>query len=431
MTNAHGDVPNSHANVPDNWLPHVADAPVTDLPERSVDEWEAADSAQRLIQLNEARPHVTPEQRSEPNAGYAAFCALQDERTLTRYPSLHNQNDADVSQGSAHVRTRPLNSQYGSDGNQYNPYAPHTSEEYMLQEIEAGRMDPEIMGIPRQLSDPTQAPLLRSGAASPLSHSHPDGQSSWMVPGHRTPYRQGLTGRGHPYDSSDSHEASWSRHPYAGSTSVEEFREEEGSNINSAPIPHPKTRDSPAMSKSSHYTPYPSLPSKDNPLRIQGPMTSTRDHPALSETFVVGVPLQPNSASTGRGRKRLAKPSLVVKLKTHFPQKTLQAPVSPRRNRLDAPSSSESSSAAQVTQNPRPSNLRSQGPLSSTNAKTRAGWDPQAVRRLTRRTEASQSSQRKRRRDAVSAQDVSTEGTAPTAALPQGKLQRLKLSHPC
>ena len=329
------------------------------------------------------------------------------------------------------MSTRPLNSQYGSDGNQYNPYAPHTSEEYILQEIEAGRMDPEMMGIPRQLSDPTQASLLRNGAASPLAHSHPDGQSSWMVPGHRPPYRQGLTGRGYPYDSSGSQEASWSRHPYAGSASVENFGEEEGSKIDPALIPYLKNRDSPSISKSAHDKPYPSLPKTETPLRIQRPMTSTRDHPALSETFVVGVPLQPNSVSTGRGRKRLAKPSLVVKLKIHFPQKNLQASVSPRRNRLDASPSSESCSAAQVTQNPRASNLRSQGPLSSINSKTRAGWDPQAMRRLTRRTEASQSSQRKRRRDAVSTQDVSTEGTPLTVALPQGKLKRLKLAHPC
>ena len=416
MTNAHRDGPNSHANTSNNLLPHVDDDPIIDLPEREIDEWEAADIAQRLIQLDEARPRVTPEQRSEPNAGYAAFRAPQDERTLTRYPSLHSQNDADVSQGSAHIRIRPLNSQYGSDGNQYNPYAPHTSEEYMLQEIEAGRMDPEIMGMPRQLSDPTQDPLLRNGAASPLAHSHQDGQSSSIVPGHRPPYRQGLTRRGYPYDSSDSHE---------------EFREEEGSNIDPALLPYLETRHSPSISKSSHHTPYPSLPNKDNPLRSQEPMTSTQDYPALSETFVEGVPPQPNSASTGRGRKRLAKPTLVVKLKTHFPQKTLQASVSPRRNRLDAPSSSESSFPAQITQNPRPSNLRPQGSLSSTNAKTRAGWDPQAARRLTRRTEASQSSQRKRRRDAVSTQDVSTEGTAPTAALPQSKLKRLKFAHPC
>ena len=411
MTDAHRDGPNGHANAPDTWLPHVADTTAIHLPEGSVDEFEGADVAEHFIQLFEASQHMTPEQRSEPNAGTAAFCALHDERTFMRYLSLHNENNADASQGSAHMRTRPLNSQYGSDGNQYNPYAPHTSEEFMLQEIEAGRMDPEIMDMPRQLSDPTQAPLLLNGAASPLAHSHPDGQSSWMVPGPRPPYRQDLTGHGYPYDSSDSHE---------------EFCEEERGNIDPALLPHPETRHSPSMSKSSHYTPHPSLPNKDNPLRIQGPMTSTRDHPALSETFV-GVPLQPNSASTGRGKKRLAKPSLVVKLKTHFPQ----APASPRRNRLDAPSSSESPSAAQVIQNPRPSNLRSQGPLSSTNAKTRAGWDPQAVRRMTRRTEASQSSQRKRRRDAISAQDVSTEGTASTAALPHGKLKRPKLAHPC
>ena len=426
MTNAHRDAPDSHANAPGHWIR----VPVIDLPERSVDEWEAADSAQRFIQLHEARPHVTPEQRSEPNAGYAAFCALQDERTLTRYPALHGQNDANVSQGSAHMRTRPMNSQYGSDGNQYNPYAPHTSEEYMLQEIEAGRMDPEIMGFPRQLSDPSQTPLLRNGAASPLAHSHPDGQSSWMAPGHRPPYKQDLTGRGCPYDSPESHEASWSRHPYADSTSVEEFGKEEGSNIDPAPIPYSKSKNSPSLSKSSHYMPYPSLPNKENSFSIQGPMTSTRDHLALSETSVVGVPLQPNSASTGRGRKRLAKPSLVVKLKTHFPQKALQAPVSPKRNRLDAPLSSESSSAAQETQNPRPSNSKSQGHLGLTNAKTRAGLDPQAVRRLTRRTEATQSSQRKRRRDAVSTQDVSTESAVLTTALPQGKLQNSNLPIP-
>lgn len=430
MTNVQRNGPNSHVDTPDNWLDHVADALIMDIPDRLVDEREAEDLARRLIQLAEAGPDVNPEQRLEPNAGYTASGALQDERNLTQYPSSHNKNDADVSQGSAHMRPRPLNSQYGSDGNQYNPYAPHTSEEYILQEIEAGRMDPETMGIPQQQSDPTQAPLLRNGAASPLAYSHLDGQSSLMVPGHRPSYRQGFTGRGYPYGSSGSQEASWSRHPYAGSVSVEKFSEV-GSKIVPAPTPYFKNRDSPSMSKSSHDTSYPSSPNTENHFRIQRPTTSTRDHPAPSETLPVGVPLQPNSVPIGRGRKRLAKPSLVVKLKTQFPQKTLQASVSPRRNRVDASSSSESSSAAQVTQNPRPSNSRSQGPLSSTNAKTRAGWDPQAVRRLTRRTEASQSSQRKRRRDAVSTQNVSTEGTTLTVALPQGKLKRLNLAHPC
>ena len=431
MTNAHRDGPNSHANALDHWLTHVAVAPVNRYPAKSLDTWEAAEAAQRLMQLHEARQHMTPEQRSESNAEYAAFCALQDERTLTRYPSTHNQNDVDVSHGSAHTRPRPPSSQYGSDGNQYNPYAPHTSEEYMLQEIEAGRMDPEIMGIPRQLSDPLQAPLLRNGAALPLAHPHPEGHSSWKVPAHQPPYRQGLPGRGYPYESSDPQEVIWSRHPHTGSTSVKKFGEEEGSNIDPALIPYLKTRDSLSMSNSSHDTPYASLPKKETPHRIQGSMPSTQDHPALSETFVVGVPPQHNSASTGRGKKRLAKPSLVVKLKTNFPQKTLQASVSPRRNRLDAPSSSESSSAAQVTQNPRPPNLRSQVPLSSTVVSARAGWDPHTVRRLTRRTEASQSSQRKRRRDAVPTQDVNTGGTEQTVALPQGKLKRLKLAHPC
>lgn len=428
MANAHFDRRNSYGNAHDNRLLHAADSAAVERPDRPIDEWNAADGARRLLELSEARIHRTPRQYSESSAMLASFCAEQEERALRRYRGLRNRSESDDSQGSTNTRTRPLNSQFGSDGNQYNPYAPHTSEEYMLQEIEAGRMDPEMMDMPRRLPDPMQSPLLGNGPAPPSAHVHADRPPSWIAHSHRPPYRPSSNDHGHPRNVSDPPEASWFRHPYAASTTVEDPNEEDYTDIYHALPQFFEAREPPSSSNSPHISPYPILPIQETPFGIPGPVTSSRDRPTLNETFVLGTPRQPHSASTGRERKRLAKPSLVVKLKIRLPQKSLQAPVPPGRGRLEAPSSSEASSAAQVTQNAHPFNLTSQGSvgLSSANAKSRAGWDSQAVRRLTRRAEAIQSSQRKRRRDAVSPQDVNAEGTTPSVAgLPQGKQTRL------
>ena len=430
MANAYCDGPNSHGNAQDDRLLHVVDPAAVNYLEGPVDEWDTTDGDERLIELDEAGAHMTPEQCSESNARFAAFC-FQQERAVTRYRALHNQSDSDDSQGSANMRTRPLNSHFGSDGHQYNPYAPHTSEEYMLQEIEAGRMDPEMMDMPRRLPDPAQSPLLGNGSAPPLARIHAEGQPSWMAPGHRPPDRQSSNDRGVPRDVSDPHEASWFRHPYAGRTAVEDLSDEEYTSIYPAYL---EVRESPSNPNSPNISPYPSLSNQDSRVSIPGPVTSSRDPPTLNESFVIGIPRQRHPAPIGRERKRLAQPSLVVKLKIHSPQKSLQASVPPKRGRLDAPSSSEAPSAAHVTQNARPFNLRSQGSvgLSSANAKTRVGWDPHAVRRLTRRAEAIQSSQRKRRRDAVSPQEVSAGGTTtPSAGLPQGKQTTLNPAQPC
>lgn len=428
MANAHFDRRNSYGNPQDNRLIIAVDSAAVTHPERPIDGWDAADGARGPLVLNEARTHRTPRQYSEPSGLFPPFCTEQEERALRRYRALRNQNDSDDSQRSANTRTRPLNSQFGSNGNQYNPYAPHTSEEYMLQEIEAGRMDPEMMDMPRRLPDPTQSPLLGNGPGPPLAHVHADRHPSWMAPGHRPPYRQSSNDHGIPRDVSGPPEASWFRHPYAGSMTVEDLSEEKYIDIYPTLPPYLEAREPSSSSNSPHISPYPILPNQESTLGVPRPVTSLRDQSTPNETFVLGAPRQPHSASTGRERKRLVQPSLVVKLKIRLPQKSLQASVPPRRSRLEAPSSSEASSAAQVTQNAHPFNSRSQGSVgsSSANAKTRAAWDPQAVRRLTRRAEAIQSPQRKRRRDAVSPQDISAEGTTPpVAGLPQGKQTRL------
>ena len=426
MVHPHYGGPDGHANAQDNRLTRGAFSPVVNIPERSNDGWNAADPAQRLIDLDdEARARMTPEEFSESNARVAAFWAQHGERALARYRSLDNQNDLDASQGSANVRTRPLDSQFGSDGNQYNPYAPHTSEEYMVQEIAAGRMDPELLDLPRQPSNPAQSLLPGNALVPPLARVHDSGQSSWMAPAPRPLYRQSSNARGIHFDVSDPHDASWFQHPFAASTAADDPVEDEHSDVYPAPLPYSDIEDSQNGSHSPHVT-APNLvsPSQEGRLGILGPLTSSLDRPSLNETFAIGAPRQRPSASTGRERKRLAKPSLVVKLKTSFTRKSSQASASLRRGRPDAPSSSDSSSAAHVTQNSRPSNLRPQGSLGLglANTRTGTGWEPQAVRRLTRRAEAIQSSQRKRRRDAVSPQDVSLEGTTtPNAGLPQSK----------
>ena len=418
MANAHCGGSNSYDNAQDDRRAHVVDSSAVRLHGRSIDVWDAADPVQRLIDLdNEARANMTPEEYSESNARTDAFWAQHEERALAQDRALHNQNDSDVGQGSANMRTRPSDSQFGSDGNQYNPYAPHTSEEYMLQEIEAGRMDPEMMDMPRRLPNPAHSPLTVNGPPPPLAQVHAGGQSLWTAPGHhRPPYRKSLIGRGLQSDVSDAHEASWFQHPCISSTDAEDLGEEEDPDFSSFLLPYFDAGESPNRFESPNATAHPVSLHQEDPFGILGPLTSLIDRPSLTETFAaIGVPRQPHSASTGRERKRLAKPSLVVKLKTPV-RKSFQALVSPKRGRPEAPSSSGSSSAAHVTPDPRPLDLRSQGS---------AGWAPQAVRRMTRRAEAIQSSQRKRRRDAVSPQDVGIEGTTtPTVGLPQGKYRK-------
>ncbi len=371
---------------------------------------------------SEARAHLTPEEYSESRLRLADVWAQHQERALARDRGLQNQNDSDASQGSANVRTRPLGSRFGSDGNQYNPYAPHTSEEYMLQEIEAGRMNLQMMDIPRQPSNPLPSPLPGSGPSPLFSRL----RASWMAPpGHRPPYRQSLHGYGQPPDVSDPHEAIWFQRAYADSPAAEDFSEEENAIVYPELLQYFNIEEPQNSPQSRHVTaPDPALPTQESPIGIESPLTSSPDRPSSNETFAIEVPRQPQSASTGRERKRLAKPSLVVKLKTPSTQKPSQASISPRRGKRDASSSSESSSAAQITQNSRPFNLRSQGSvgLGSASARTGAGWAPQTLRRPSRRAEAIQSPQRKRRRDAVSPQDASVEGiSTPTAGLPQCK----------
>lgn len=430
MAHAHYGGFSGHANA------RGADSPAVNISESSNDGWNAADPAQRLIDLDdEARARMTPDELSESNARVAAFWAQHEERALARYRSLDNQNDLDAGQGSSNMRTRPLDSQFGSDGNQYNPYAPHTSEEYMVQEIAAGRMVPEVLDIPRQPSDPAQSPLPGNDPVPPLARVHASGQSSWMAPAHRPPYRQSLTARGMHFDVSDPHDEPWFQNPLAASTAAEDQGEDEHADVYPALLPYFDLEEARNGSHSPHVT-APNLvsPNQEGRLGIPGPLASTLDRPSLNETFAIGAPRQQHSASTGRERKRLAKPSLVVKLKTPSTRKSSQASASLRRGRPDAPSPSDSSSAAHITQNSRPSKLRSQGSPGSSSANTRtgAGWGPQAVRRLTRRAEAIQSSQRKRRRDAVSPQDVTLEGTTtPNPGWSQSKWEKVNLARPC
>ena len=420
MASTHREGSNSHANTQGNRSTRGPDISVINRLERPVEEWDAADGAQRLMELRAARNHTTPEPYSESEARFIAFRAQKEQQALTQYHAL--QNDSNICHGSVQSRTRPLDSHFGSDGNQYNPYAPLSSGEYMLQEIEAGRMDPEMMDMPQNLSNSAQSPSPGNAPSQLLAHIYADGRSSWIAQGHGPPNRQTLNGRGLPHALIDPHEASWFRNPYTRSTSVDDLREAGYTDNDSAPHPYLNHRIPPSTSNNSYYTQYPLLPNHGNSLLNPGQVTSSRNQSTLSENCAAKVPQKPNLASTGRGKKRLAKPSLVVKLKTPSAQKTLQALASPKRSRADAPLSSESNSAAGITHSPRHFILRSKvsGGPSSTDAQSPAGWQPQAVQKPTRRAEAIQNSQRKRRRHAVSPQDDVS--TAPTAGLPQGKV---------
>ena len=428
MANAQPGGLNNHPDAQDTSLAPLADSTSLELAERSIDEWDAADTARRLIELDhEARAHLTPEEYAESNARIVALLSQLEARAFAQSRTLHNRNVPDVNQESTNMRTRPLDSQFGSDGNQYNPYAPHTSEEYMLQEIEAGRMDPEMLNIPQHPSIPAHSPLSRNRPGPPLSQVHADGHASWMAPRHRLRSRLGLNGPGVPVDLSDPHGASWFQHFQDGRMADEEMDEELYPDVYRAMLPYLEFSESSAGSHSPYGTsPDPVFNNLESPFGFQGPLTSSPDPPSLNDVLASGGPRQPYPASTGRERKRLVKPSLAVKLKTDSAQISSQAPVSLRRGKSDASSSSESSSAVQTAPNLRPFNPRSRESvgMGSTNTRTRAGWDPQAVRRLTRRAEAIQSPHRKRRRDAVSPQELSTEDTTqPTTGLPQGKLR--------
>ena len=422
MANTYRSRPDSHPNAEDIRLARLVEPSAASLPERTIDEWDAADTVQRLLALDdEARAHMTLEEYSESNARFDAALALHEERALARYRALHNRTDSDFNEESTDIRARPLDSQFGSDGNQYNPYAPHTSEEFLLQEIKAGRMDPEMMDSPQHPTNGAQSPLSGHGPGPSLARTNAEGHVLWMPRGHRPTFRQGVNSSGIPVDISDPHGASWFQHPYDGSTAGEDLDEKDCANVYPAMLPFLDTGGSLGRSHSLYYnTPDPVLPNQERPFGAQRSLNSSLVSPSLNEILALGVPRQSSPASTGRERKRLAKPSLVVKLKTESAQNASKAPASLRRGRSDASSSSESSSAADSTQNLHPFNLRSRGSTgtSSTNAMSRAGWEPHPVRRQTRRAEAIQSSHRKRRRDAASLQDLA-------AGLSQGKQRHI------
>ena len=414
MANAHRAGPDSHSNARDIRLARPAESRITNVSERSINEREAADNAQRLTQLHDrARAHMTqlPGDESSQSTPESAYASARPELIpLAPYQSLRHRTDSFATQESTNMPNRPLDRQFGSDGNQYNPYAPHTSEEYMIQEIEAGRMNPEMM----DMSQRPRSPLSGNGPDHSLHNIH-GGSRAWMASGHRTGSMQGVN-----FDRLDPRELSWVRYPYncmaVGELGVQEFP--------------------------THLLPYSNLirslggfPSifdsvfsaQEGTVDSQASLTSL-DPANLNETPTFGVPRQSYPSSTGRERKRVGQQSLIVKLKTARVQETSRTPVSLRRGRSDASSSSETSSAAQTPQISRPFNLRSRGSggMNSTNARPHPGWDSQAVRRLTRRAEAIQSSHRKRRRDAASTQDINTEGTMATIPAPtQGLLTHI------
>ena len=414
MANAHRAGPDSHSNARDIGLARLAESRITNVSERSINEWEAADNAPRLTQLHgRARAHMTqlPGDESSQSTPESAYASAQQELiALARHYSSLHRSDSVAAQESTSIPGRPLDRQFGSDGNQYNPYAPHTSEEYMLQEIEAGRMNPEMM----DMSQRPRSPLSGNGPDHSLNNIH-GGSRAWMASGHRTGSMQGIN-----FDRLDPRELSWFRYPY-NCAAVEELGVQEFpthllpySNLIRSLGGFPSIFDS-------------VLSAQEGTLDRQASPTSL-DPANLNETPTLGVPRQSYSSSTGRERKRVGEPSLIVKLKTARMQETSRTPVSLRRGRSDASSSSETSSAAQTPQISRPFNLRPRGSggMNSSNARPHPGWDSQAVRRLTRRAEAIQSSHRKRRRDAASPKEAYAEGTmAPMAAPTQGLLTHI------
>ena len=426
MDSTQAGQPSSHLNTQDARLALLTTSSTINLPERTIDEWDVADTAQRLIELgSEARENMTPEEFSESNARIAAVWAQHEERALARFRALQAQTDSAANHGSANVRSRPVDIQFGSDGNQYNPYAPHTSEEYMLQEIEAGRMDPEIMAMSRQQSNPAQSSLPGKPSGPPLAQTHASGHVSWMTPSH---YSQAPHDSEQHSDSENPHEAPWYQPPNIDGELPEELSDVDCPDICPDLLAYPGIEEPQAGPHSQPITvPGPILNDQESLFGTRGPLYgppySPLDRPHSNESSDLTISRQLTSASTGRQRKRLAKPSLVVKITTPITSKSSSASPSPRKGRIAASSSSDLASAAPVTQNPRSLNIRSQGStdVSSASARTHAGWEPQSARKLARRVEAVQTPQRKRRRDAVSPQDIGTETGTLTAGLPQGQ----------
>ena len=407
MTNAHRAGPDSQSNARDIRLARLAEARIANFSGRSIDNSEAADNAQRLTQLHDrARAYMTQlaGEESSQSTPESAFASAQPEMiALARYHASRHRTDLVATQESTNMPNRPLDRQFGSDGNQYNPYAPHTSEEYMLQEIEAGRMNPEMM----DMSQSPRSPLSGNGLDHALTHTH-GGSGAWMSSGHGTGSVQGVN-----FDRLDPRVLSWFRYPYNCTAPVQEFP--------THVLPYSNF----VQSLGDFSSIFDSvLSGQEGTLDSQASPTSVNTA-NLDGILTLGAPRQSYPSSTGRERKRGGQPSLIVKLKTAPVQDTSRTSVSLRRGRSDASSSSETSSAVQNPQNSRPFNLRSRGSggMNSTNARPHPNWDSQAVRRLTRRAEAIQSSHRKRRRDAASTQDLDTEGTmAPKAAPTQGLL---------
>ena len=400
--------PTRYPNGQDVRLARLAASPTVNIRGRLVDEWDAADAARRLIELDEARALNTAEEYAESHARLATVFSQRDGIALAQYCALHDQNDSDSDDGSVNIRSRPLDSQFGSDGNQYNPYAPHTSEEFMLQEIQAGRMNPEMMDMPRQRSNPAQSPLPENNTAPPFAHVHAASHATWMAPDPRPPYRQPLYDLGQMHVLSASLESSRSQLPYAESTASEDSGEEDC--VGSAEHHIPENQHHISSQSSLDTALDPASHGQESLFGIQRPLTSTLDRQSPNEEFATGVPRQSRLASTGRERKRLAKRSLVVKLKTPFTQKSPQATLSPRRGRRGPPSSSTSNSALQPSRNSRRFNLRPQRSVGNVIV-TEMGLASleQSARTLTQSADAVQSPQRKRRRDAVSPRDASVE----------------------
>ena len=412
--------PDGHINAENIRPSRLADSTAVNIPERSIDEGSSV--VQRQLALDdEARARTTPEESSVSNARLEAALAQQEERALAQYRAL--RTNMDVNEEGTDIGLRLSDSQFGSDGHQYNPYAPHTSEEFLLQELRAGRIDPEKMPLLQHPSITAQPPLSGNGPGPSLARANVEGHVPWMPPGHLSPFGQDVNSPGLSVNLSDPHRASWFPYPYDGSTAAEDLDEEERAGVYPAMLPYPDFGGSPSRS----HSPYdmmtsPILPNQESPFGAQSPLISSLGAPTLNEILGLEALRQSGPASNGRERKRLARPSLVVKLKTHSAHSSSQAPASLRRGRSDTSSSTESSFSGQSTQNLHPFNLRSRGSagLSSENAMTRAGWEYHPGRRTTRRAEAIQGSHRKRRRDAASLQ-----GLTPAAGLPQGKKHML------
>ena len=429
MTPAQSGEPSNHTDAEDIGLAHVDDL-VSQLAEQSVDEWDAIRTARRLILDYEPRENVPADECYESTARFAALWAQQEEIAFARYRALRNEAAARTDQGNVNTRARPADTQYGSDGNQYNPYAPHTSEEYVSQEIEAGRMDPEMMNVPHPRLNPVQSPLPGNGTAPRSAQVLADRHVPWVSSDHRLIYGRDMRSRRRQFGRSGPRDLSWSQSSYADSMITDSPGEEDHADSYPALLPQPDIEEPQIASNSPpNSAPGPDIRNLDNPYDFPEPLNPRLGRRRPNVTPIVEAPRHLPSALSGRQRRRLAKPSLVVKLKTPGLRSRL-APLSPRRGRPGASSSGDSSSsssgdsssAARITPDPRHINLRSQAP---------AGSGPSTTRPRTRRAEVIQNSQRKRRRDDASLQGISIETATPTAGLSQGKLRGPLLANSC